>query len=431
MYISGYESSPSAGDAVCAFNGTGYTLDGSRVELNETVLCDAPVSLLSKRDGSRQEVQATPTTTITVTVWDRTQMQVESQISSVDGITSVYSSSWPEHGYTTTILSGSPGSSATETETSPVDSTTPICSNPWPESGHTATAVTVIPANPNPVPNASSTKLGAEDMDNEGAIPTFQPHIFMETPIEIESSDDSPYPTITTAIIAVIQTENDSSITPTNASPRETKFEPVLFKHSESESTRPWMIVSEEQNITTVSGENLTMIALLLVNKYILATSDMGRPTITFEIPFTPLDTFTLDTFTPSETETNRPWIIIDREEDVITVSGLELTGTALIVMNEPAAVTTSLEKQTGVNTQTGTGTPVSSLSFETWTGVDPDRPSQTASTTHSSGGAKVSSLDDGLFMLGLIVAVWFMLVGVEVDQACYRPFPLLSRGYC
>ncbi|OJJ82452.1 uncharacterized protein ASPGLDRAFT_153216, partial [Aspergillus glaucus CBS 516.65] len=35
-----YESSPSAGDAVCAFNGTGYTLDGSRVKLDETVLCD-------------------------------------------------------------------------------------------------------------------------------------------------------------------------------------------------------------------------------------------------------------------------------------------------------------------------------------------------------------------------------------------------------
>ncbi|EYE97506.1 uncharacterized protein EURHEDRAFT_420431, partial [Aspergillus ruber CBS 135680] len=34
-----YESSPSAGDAVCAFNGTGYTLDGSRVKVGETALC--------------------------------------------------------------------------------------------------------------------------------------------------------------------------------------------------------------------------------------------------------------------------------------------------------------------------------------------------------------------------------------------------------
>ncbi|ODM16493.1 hypothetical protein SI65_08000 [Aspergillus cristatus] len=242
-----YESSPSAGDAVCAFNGTGYTFDGSRVKLDETVLCDAPVHLLSKRDGSHQEVHATPTTTITVTVWDRAHTQVEAQISSVDATTSAYSSSWPEHGYTTTVFFGSSSFSSTKFETSPVDSTTPICSNPWPESGHIATAVTVIPGNSSPIPSASSTEPEAEDMDNEETMPTFQPHIFVETSIETESPDVSLYPTIITAIVTEAQTETDSSTMPTDEPPLEDEFEPLIFEHSESESERPWMIVSETQ----------------------------------------------------------------------------------------------------------------------------------------------------------------------------------------
>lgn len=450
-YIPGYESSSSAGDAVCAFNGTGYTLGGSRVKLDETVLCDTPASLLSKRDGSAQGVNSTPTTTITVTVWDRTHTQVETQFSSVDTTTPAYSSSWPEYAFTTTAIATGSSSSDTssaetqalsvdtsipvssdpwteseytvatsistitshnpsfaEFETSSVDPTTPICSNPWPESGHTATAVTVMPGNSSPIPSASSTAPEKEDMDNEETMPTFQPHIFVETSIETESSNGSPYPTITTAIVTETQTETESSSMPTDA-PLATDFKPVPFKHSES--TRPWMIVSEEQDIVTVTGEKLTMTTLLLVNEYTPATSDTGRPTITFKTPFT-----ALGTFTPSETETDRPWMIVDREEDVITVSGQELTGTALIVTNELAAATASREKQTGTNTRTGTGTgtPVSSSSssFETWTGVDLDRPSQTASTTHSSGGAKVSGLDEGLITLGLILVVWCMLVG-------------------
>ena len=452
-YIPGYESSPSAGDAVCAFNGTGYTLDGSRVKLDETVLCDTPASLLSKRDGPAQGVNSTPTTTITVTVYESTHTQVKTQIPSVDTTTPVNSSPWPEYGYTTTAIatgSSSSGTSSTETqlssvdtsipvssdpwteseyttatsisaitsanpssaefETLPVDATTPICSNPWPESGHTATAATVMPGNSSPIPSASSTEPEAEDMDNEKAMTTFQPHIFVETSIETESSNKPPYPTITMAIVTETQTETESSTTPTDAPPRETEFEPVPFKHSESESTRPWMIVSEEQDIATVAGEKLTMTALLLVNGYTPATSDTGRPTIKFKTAFT-----ALDTFTPSETETDRPWMIVDREEDVITVSGQELTGTALIVTNEPAPATASRGEQTGVRTQTGTGTLVSSSSssFETWTGVDLDRPSQTASTTHSSGGVKVSGLVKGLLTLGWILVVWCMLVGV------------------
>ncbi|KAL2868152.1 uncharacterized protein BJX67DRAFT_380351 [Aspergillus lucknowensis] len=34
-----YESSPRSGDAVCAFNGTGYTFSGAEVDVPETVLC--------------------------------------------------------------------------------------------------------------------------------------------------------------------------------------------------------------------------------------------------------------------------------------------------------------------------------------------------------------------------------------------------------
>lgn len=150
------------------------------------------------------------------------------------------------------------------------------------------------------------------------------------------------------------------------------------------------------------------MTALLLVNEYTPAILDTRRPTITLKTPFTALGTFTL-----SETETDIPWMIADREEDVITVSGQELTGTALVVTNEPVPATVSHEEHTGVSTQAETGTLVlsSSSSFETWLGVDLDRPSQTTSTTHSSGGAKVWSLDEALLTLGLIMMVGCMLV--------------------
>ena len=451
MYISGYESSPSAGDAVCAFNGTGYTLDGSRVKVGETALCGTPASILSKRDGSIQKVNPKPVTTITVTVWDRTHTQVDTQFSSVDTTTPAYSSPWPEYAFTTTAIATSSSSSDTssaetqalsvdtnipvisepwtenvytaatsisaitshnssfaEFEISLVNSTTPICSNPWPESGHTATTVTVMPANSSPILSASSTAPEKGDMDNEETMPTFQPHIFVETSIKTESPNNSPYPTAKTAIVTKVQTKIESRTTSTGEPPRETKFEPVPFNHFEFESTRPWMIISEEQNIVTVSGEKLMMTALLLVSEYTPAILDTRRPTITLKTPFTALGTFTL-----SETETDIPWMIADREEDVITVSGQELTGTALVVTNEPVPATVSHEEHTGVSTQAETGTLVlsSSSSFETWLGVDLDRPSQTTSTTHSSGGAKVWSLDEALLTLGLIMMVGCMLV--------------------
>jgi hypothetical protein len=38
MFPTGYESSPSAGDAVCAFNGTGYTLDWTMVKVPQSSL---------------------------------------------------------------------------------------------------------------------------------------------------------------------------------------------------------------------------------------------------------------------------------------------------------------------------------------------------------------------------------------------------------
>lgn len=449
MYISGHESSLSAGDAVCAFNGTGYSLDGSRVKLDETVLCDTSASLISKRDGPAQEVNSTPTTTITVTVYESTHTQAKTQIPSVDTTIPVKLSPWPEYGYTPTVITTGSSTSSAETqvssvdtsipvssdpwteseytttisisamasanpssvelETLAVDSITSICSNPWPKSGPTATAVTVMPGNSSTVSSTSSTTPG-EDINNEETMPTFQPHVFMETSVGTASSNRSPYPTITTAIVTEKQTETGSSNTPTDEPSRETEFEPVPFKHSESESTRPWMIVSEEQDIATVSGEKLTTIALLLVNEYTPAILDTGRPIITLEMPFT-----ALDTFTPSETETIRPWMIVDREEDVITVSGQKLTGTALIVTNKLAAATASREKQMVTNTRTGKGTSASSSSssFETWTGVDLDRPNQTTSTTHSSSGAKVSGLDEGLFMFGLILVVCCMFIRV------------------
>ncbi|KAL5047654.1 hypothetical protein BDW71DRAFT_206399 [Aspergillus fruticulosus] len=40
FYPPSYESSPHLGNAVCAFNGTGYTLEGLELSVPETVLCD-------------------------------------------------------------------------------------------------------------------------------------------------------------------------------------------------------------------------------------------------------------------------------------------------------------------------------------------------------------------------------------------------------
>lgn len=430
-------------------------------------MCDVPVHLLSKRDSSHQEDHATPTTTITVTVWDRTHTQVETQISPIDATTSAYSSSWPENGYTTTVLSDSSSFSITEFETSPVDSTTPICSNPWPENGHIATAVTVMPGDPSPIPSASSTESEAEDIDNEETMPAFQPHIFVETSIETESRDDSLYPTIIMAIVTEAQTETDSSTMPIDELPLEDEFEPLIFEHSESESERPWMIVSEAESFTTQSGVEFTETVLLLTNKPTLARG-MVTETRTTTVFADPAATQAI--FTSSGSESERPWIIIDEVESVITSLGQELTGTILLLGNEPTAATTahatiqtkalplvsyslpdpksgedpwvtfsqiesvvthsgramtftdlvpigsttrtaSREEEIGISTRSGKLV-LSSVS-ETWTGVNLDRPSQTMGAT-ATGGANVLGLNASrLMLLWLMGMAWSLVVGV------------------
>ncbi|KAL4964877.1 uncharacterized protein BDV14DRAFT_200417 [Aspergillus stella-maris] len=51
----GYESVPNAGDAICAFNGTGYTPDGVEVDVPETTLCNEahlfPMGLSVRNDN--------------------------------------------------------------------------------------------------------------------------------------------------------------------------------------------------------------------------------------------------------------------------------------------------------------------------------------------------------------------------------------------
>ncbi|KAI9925527.1 hypothetical protein MW887_005908 [Aspergillus wentii] len=102
-----YESSPDSGDAVCVFNGTGYTLIGSKIHIPETILCDTaspeiePVSLLERSIPEDETKNGSPMQTATGTSIPLSQL--------------------------------SPSASAnTAIPPKPLIHKHPICSNPWP-----------------------------------------------------------------------------------------------------------------------------------------------------------------------------------------------------------------------------------------------------------------------------------------------------------
>ncbi|PYI05331.1 hypothetical protein BO78DRAFT_387809 [Aspergillus sclerotiicarbonarius CBS 121057] len=86
--ISCYESTPPTGDAVCAFNGTGYTLSMSKVPVPESILCDEtdlwkhypntpdePIAL-DEENGPPQQPDSSSEPTSASTDWDGPKLPI-------------------------------------------------------------------------------------------------------------------------------------------------------------------------------------------------------------------------------------------------------------------------------------------------------------------------------------------------------------------
>ncbi|KAL4764666.1 uncharacterized protein BDW70DRAFT_156817 [Aspergillus foveolatus] len=125
-----YESSLQSGDAVCAFNGTGYTLEGLEVNVPETVLCDGippfPFIPPFAENHSEREEEEKGTTSIK----DFYSSQPPVPILRADENLGQYSSYFPVQG-TSRAPSLRGGSPFTLSRTSVDEEPSSICSNPW------------------------------------------------------------------------------------------------------------------------------------------------------------------------------------------------------------------------------------------------------------------------------------------------------------